>query len=102
MWLLKKNQYYIKHDEEAEVNTINSHDNDPENHAQSSWMTMETHISCHSGELSSTLDNEIKVASICMIEATPKIWPSKQENKYRVLYYSSDIDIEIFDYKVGR
>ena len=35
-----------------------------------------------------------------MIEVTPKIWRPNQENKYRVTYYSNDIDDGIFDYKL--
>ena len=35
-----------------------------------------------------------------MILLPTKIWTPKQENYYRVPYYSDDIDDGIFDYKV--
>ena len=36
-----------------------------------------------------------------MIKVTTKFWRIKQENKYRVLYYSNDIDDGISNYKVN-
>ena len=35
-------------------------------------------------------------------QVSPKIWKLKEENKYRVPYYSNDIDDGIFYYKVYR
>ena len=52
-----------KNNEEAKVITLNIHKNSPVDHAQH----METHLSCHSGEFYSTLGNNIKADSICMI-----------------------------------
>ena len=91
---------HIKNDEEAKMNTLNIHKNATETIAQSRWLSIETHLSCHSGELSSSLGNDIKVASICMIEVSPKVWRPKQENKYRVPYYSDGVDDGGFYYKV--
>ena len=56
----------------------------------------------HSGELASTLINDIKAAYICMIEVPPEIWIPKQENKYIVPYYRNGINCVIFEYKVYR
>ena len=60
---------------------------------------MDVHLSFHSGNISSTPSNDIKAASVCIIEFPPKIWIPKQENKYGVTDYSNDIDDKIFDYK---
>ena len=54
----------------------------------------------HSFELSSKLGNDIKAASILMIEVPPKIWRPRQENKCRLTDYSGDIDDDILYYKI--
>ena len=61
---------------------------------------MENNLSFHSGELSPTLENDIKSKSIYIIEVFIKTWIPNQENKYRVPNYGNDINDEIFDYKV--
>ena len=71
-----------------------------ENNTQISWLTMENNLSFHSGELSPTLENDIKSKSIYIIEVFIKTWIPNQENKYRVPDYGNDINDEIFDYKV--
>ena len=76
----------IRNNGEKKVNTLNRHESTSNNHAQSRWLHMETYLSLQSVDFSSPLGNDIKSASICMIELPPKIWIPKQENKYIAPY----------------
>ena len=71
---------HIKNNQEDKLSTLYSHDNASLNHSQRIWLSMETHMDFHSGELYSTLGYDIKAFIICMIEVIPKIWIPKQEN----------------------
>ena len=82
------------------MNTLNGYDTTNADYAKNRWLTMETNIYFHSGELSSNLGSYIKPASIWIIAVPIKIWIPRQENKYTVIDCRNDIDDGIFDYKV--